>query len=192
MGRRRIVVPLLLGLSGLGWAAAHAVAHRLETPGPGMAPVGLESYAGYVPTSLALCLALALPLAAGAAVGRRRHVTTGRLLWLFGVVPVLGFAGHALVEPMLNGSVSLRAAAPLAPVVLVGMLVQIPFALAALGVARGVLYLAQSLARSLARQAGRLRRPESERHLHPRSERVRAFRLELARSPRAPPSPLLA
>jgi hypothetical protein len=191
MGRRRIVVPVLLGLSGLGWAAAHAVAHRLETPGPGMAPVGVESYLGYVPTSLALCLALALPLAAGAAVGRR-HLTTGRLLWLFGVVPVLGFAGHALVEPVANGSVTLATAAPLAPVVLVGMLVQIPFALAALGVARGVLCLAEGLARSLARQAGPLPRREPERHVRPRSERIRAFRLEVARSPRAPPSPLLA
>lgn len=192
MGRRRIVVPVLLGLSGLGWAAAHAIAHRLVMPEPGMPPGGFQSYLGYLPTSLALCLALAFPLAAGAALGKRWRGTSGRALWLFGLVPVLGFAGHALGEPLLSGSGSPAQAAHLAPVILVGLLFQVPFALAAVGVARGILRVARSLASTLVGQAATSRRREPTSYPRPRAERRPSFRLDLARSPRAPPSPQLA
>lgn len=158
-----------------------------------MPPQGVHSYLGYLPTSLALCLALAFPLAAGAALGKRWRGASGRALWLFGIVPVLGFAGHALAEPFLSGSGSLGAsAAALAPVVLVGLLFQIPFALAAVGVARGFLGVVRNLARTLVGQPAVGRRREPSYHPRPRTERRPSFRLEAARSPRAPPSPHLA
>ena len=47
----------------------------------------LQDYLGYL-TSTALCLALALPLAAGAAAGRRWRGASLRSLWLFGLVPL--------------------------------------------------------------------------------------------------------
>ena len=47
---------------------------------------------------LLLCLALALPLAAGAAAGRRWRGASLRSLWLFGLVPLLGFAGHSVAD----------------------------------------------------------------------------------------------
>ena len=144
---------LLLTLSGLGWAAAHALAHRLVSADavPGMPTV--EGYLGYLPVSLALCLALALPLAAGVVSGMGWKRTSARSLWLFGVVPVLGFVGHALAEPLIAGSATVSATSAAAlhmvPVVLVGLLVQIPFALAAVAIGRRIFALAETVARWL-------------------------------------------
>jgi hypothetical protein len=152
----------------------------------------LGSYAGYLPTSLALCLALALPLAAGAVVGKRWRGSSLRSLWLFGLVPVVGFVGEALVEPILGGSATLVDAAGVAAALLVGFLVQIPFALLAVGLARGLLLLAEGLARMLARPKAPTAGREPERHAPPRARRPRTFSLDLSRSPRAPPSPLVA
>jgi hypothetical protein len=193
MRRRRFVVPALLALSGLGWAAAHALAHRSVTTEPAMGTTPhLGSYAGYLPTSLALCLALALPLAAGAVVGKRWRGSSLRSLWLFGLVPVVGFVGEALVEPILGGSATLVDAAGVAAALLVGLLVQIPFALLAVGLARGLLLLAAGLARVLARPKAPTAGREPERYAPPRARRPRTFSLDLSRSPRAPPSPLVA
>ena len=66
---RRLVVPVLLALSGFGWAAAHTVAHRTVMTEPAMPESGMSQYLSYLSTSIALCLALALPLAAGAVLG---------------------------------------------------------------------------------------------------------------------------
>lgn len=188
---------VLLALSGLGWAAAHALAHRLMSPeavASGMPEAA--SYLGYLPVSLALCMALALPLAAGVVSGARWKRTSVRSLWLFGVVPVLGFVGHALVEPVIAGSTTAyatsAAAVHLVPVAFVGLLVQIPFALAALTLGRGLFALAETVARWLAGPRVRVGRPTADRHRPVRAERRPAFRLDLGRSQRAPPSPVLA
>lgn len=141
--RRRVVVPVLLALSGLGWAAAHAVAHRLAMPEPSAPAAGLEDYLSYLTTSFALCLALALPLAAGAAAGRRWRGASLRSLWLFGLVPLLGFAGHSAAEPTSG-------AAEVASVLLIGLLIQISFALSAVALARRVLSLVEGLVHALA------------------------------------------
>lgn len=189
-------MPLLLALSGLGWAAAHALAHQTVMPGVAPERSGLGAYLGYLPTSLALCLALALPLAAGAALDRRWRRTSGRSLWMFGVVPVLGFVGHALVEPLAAGTATLTStlagSGRLAPVALVGLLVQIPFALVVIGFASGVLRVAEDLARLLVPPAVSLGGREPEGHPRPRAERAPAFRLDRAHGQRAPPSPHLA
>jgi hypothetical protein len=193
MRRRRFVVPALLALSGLGWAAAHALAHRSVATEPAMGTTPhLESYAGYLPTSLALCLALALPLAAGAVVGKRWKGSSLRSLWLFGLVPVVGFVGEALGESILGGSATPVDATGAAAALLVGLLIQIPFALVAVGLARGLLLLAEGLARVLARPRAPTAAREPERYAPPRARRPRTFSLDLSRSPRAPPSPLVA
>jgi hypothetical protein len=195
--RRRLLVPVLLALSGLGWAAAHAVAHRSVMPGEAKrGQSAFQDYLSYLPTSLALCLALALALAAAAAVGLRWRRASGRSLWMFGVVPVLGFAGHTLAEPLTSGSASftspLSRGLVLAPVVLVGLLVQVPFALVAVAFASGILRLASGLARALAVPAATLGGREPARHAPPRAVPVRAFRLDRAHGQRAPPSLHLA
>ncbi|HWM13645.1 MAG TPA: hypothetical protein VNO56_04125 [Gaiellaceae bacterium] len=192
MRRRRLLVPLLLALSGLGWAAAHAIAHQAVMPGgEQLRQSSLQAYLGYVPSSLALCLALALALAAGAALGLRWRRASGRSLWMFGVVPVLGFAGHALAEPLIAGSATLASTvsrgAALTPVLVVGLLVQIPFALVAVALASGILRAAEGLARVLAAPAVPLGRREPERHEPAPAARAPAFRLDRAHGQRAPP-----
>ncbi|HSK17467.1 MAG TPA: hypothetical protein VK915_15025 [Gaiellaceae bacterium] len=194
MWGRRVVVPLALALAGLGWAAMHSLAHRaVMSGGTGAdAAAGTHAYLSYLPTSLALCFALALPLAAGAALGRRARRTSARSLWLFGAVPVLGFAGPALTEPVLleaSSSAPLGASAStLAPILLVGLLVQIPFALGALGLARGALRFAEALARSLARAPRPSYRHAAGRHAPLAGERAPAFGLDRAHPQRAPPA----
>jgi hypothetical protein len=194
--RRRLIVPLLLALSGLGWAAAHAVAHQTVMPGEKLRESVLHGYPSYLPTSLALCLALALALAAAAAVGLRWRPGSGRSLWMFGVVPVLGFAGHALAEPLVSGSATavptFSRSAMLAPVVLVGLLVQLPFALVAVALASGILRVAEGIARTLAASTESSGAREPQRHGLPRAARVPAFRLDRAHGQRAPPSLHLA
>jgi hypothetical protein len=149
-----------------------------------MSASGLERYFSYLPTSVALCFALALPLAAGALLGNRWRSTSARSLWLFGLVPVLGFVGHTAMEPLgaAPGGVS-----ELAPVVLVGLLVQIPFGLAAVGLARHVLWLAESLARVLVGPAGAQLPQSFPPYPPPRGRRAPAFRLDLAHGQRGPP-----
>jgi len=195
--RRRLLVPLLLALSGLGWAAAHALAHQTVMPGEAkLRESALHGYLSYLPTSFALCLALALALAAAAAVGLRWRCASGRSLWMFGLVPVLGFAGHALAEPLVAGSATLAStlsrSAMLAPVVFVGLLVQVPFALVAVALANGILRLAEGVARALAAPAVSLGSREPESYEPARTEHARAFRLDRAHRQRAPPSLHLA
>lgn len=196
MRRRRLIVPLLLALSGLGWAAAHAVAHQTVMPGEKLRESVLHGYLSYLPTSLMLCLALALGLAAAAAVGLRWRPGSGRSLWMFAVVPVLGFGGHVLTEPLAAGSASFASTVSrglaLAPVLLVGLLVQLPFALVAVALASGILRLAQGLARALAAPATTLGGREPARHEPLRAVPLRAFRLDRAHGQRAPPSLHLA
>jgi len=127
------------------------------------APAGsLQDYLGYLTTSTALCLALALPLAAGAAAGRRWRGASLRSLWLFGLVPLLGFVGHSIVD----------GGPEVAPVLLIGLLIQISFALSAVALARRVLSLVEGLAHTLAAPA--------LRHAPRPSTTVRRLRMALA------------
>jgi hypothetical protein len=191
VGRRRLVVPVLFGLSGLGWAAAHAIAHRAVMAEETMSTSIVERYLSYLTTSVALCFALALPLAAGALVGKRWKSASVRSLWLFGLVPVVGFVGHAVAEPLVAGAGTGATLASVVPIALVGLLIQIPFALVAVGVARHVLWLAERIAHAIAAPA-RARLPRTApRYPRPRALRTPGFRLDLARSERGPP-PLTA
>jgi hypothetical protein len=184
--RRRLLVPVLLALSGLGWAAAHAVAHRAVMSDSSMGASAVHQYFSYLTTSLALCLALALPLAAGAVIGKRWQGASARSLWLFGLVPVMGFIGHG-TEPFVLGSGGSSNVSELAPLVLVGLLIQIPFALVAVGLARRVLWLAESLARALA-GSNRDHAPQPpESYPRPRASRPSGFRLDLSHTERGPP-----
>jgi hypothetical protein len=192
MRRHRLAVPCVLALSGLGWAGAHAVAHRAVMDKGAMAePSGAAAYLSYLPTSLVLCLALALPLAAGAAVGGRWKGMSVKSLWLFGLVPVFGFLGHS-VEPFVTGDGAIEHLGSLVPVAVVGLLIQVPFAAVAVGLARGILWLAEGLARALAgpRTASSVAEPEARPR--PRSRNTRAFSLDLSASERGPPSPVVA
>jgi hypothetical protein len=182
----------LLALSGLGWAAAHALAHQSVMPGAQLRESVLHGYLSYLPTSFALCLALALALAAAATLGLRWRPASGRSLWMFGCVPVLGFAGHALAEPLVSGSATAAStvshSATLVPVALVGLLVQLPFALVAVALASGILRVAEGVARFVAAPVSSPGRREPQRHEPARAVRVPVFRLDRAHGQRAPPA----
>ena len=184
---RRLAVPVLLALSGLGWAAVHGVAHRAVMSEPAMPADAIADYLSYLTTSVALCLALALPLAAGVVTGRRWRGSSIRSLWLFGLVPVLGFVGHTVVEPLLGGTALGSSSASLAPIALVGLLIQIPFALVAVGLARHALWLAETLARASARPMRPSFPAGTPGHERPRASHAPAFRLDLAHAGRSPP-----
>lgn len=187
MRRRRLVVPVLVFLSGLGWAATHAVVHRAATMSEPVAAPGPADYLSYLATSTALCLALALSLTAGALAGRRWRGATLRSLWLFGLVPLLGFAGHSAFEPLLAGKVTGPDLPALVPVALVGLAIQVPFALLAMAVARQVLVLAEGLAHALIPPArARARRPATPTE-RPSALRLPDFGLALAHPGRGPP-----
>jgi hypothetical protein len=199
MLRRRVALPALLGLLGLVWAGVHALAHDAVTqPAPmGHAHGGrtLESYFAFLPTSLALCFALALVIAAGAALGRRWTGTPGRSLWLFGIVPVLGFALDTLIElpahdPTLSGTVVV--VAELIPVALIGLLVQIPFALVAVGLASRFLWLAEALACALCAPGGAARARTPGMFAWVWDTRVPALLIAGSSRSRAPPASLVA
>jgi hypothetical protein len=151
-----------------------------------MAAGAVDQYFSYLTTSLALCLALALPLAAGAVIGKRWKGHSARSLWLFGLVPVMGFVGHA-TEPLVVGSGGSSNVSELAPLVLVGLLIQIPFALVAVGLARQVLWLAESLALALAGSNRKHAPRPPERYPRPRASRASGFRLDLSYTERGPP-----
>jgi hypothetical protein len=184
---RRLVVPALLGLSGLGWAAVHALAHRAVMSEAAMPHHPMAGYASYQTTSLALCLALALSLAAGVLVGRRWRGTSLRSLWLFGLVPVLGFVAHASGEPALSGTGAAPSVSALTSVVLAGLLIQIPFALVAVGLARHVLWLAESLARALTAPPRSPVPAPAATHAPRGATHAPAFRLDLSYTERGPP-----
>ena len=159
---------------------------------PAMAqPSGMAAYLSYLPTSLVLCLALALPLAAGAAVGGRWRGTSIRSLWLFGLVPMFGFLGHS-VEPFVVGDGAATQLGPLVPVALVGLLVQIPFALVAVGLARRILWLAEGLARALTGPKTASSVLEPGPRLRAQNSATLAFSLDHSASERGPPSPVVA
>ena len=149
MGWRRLALPAFLGVLGLIWAAAHALAHDTVAQAGGarhdVHGAGVAAYLAYLPTSLALCLTLATAIATGAAFGKRWTGKSGRSIWLFGVAPVLGFAVDTLTEAGANGSTA-SAAAELVPVFLIGLLIQVPFALVAVGLAGTILWLVEQLA----------------------------------------------
>jgi hypothetical protein len=189
---RRLALPAFLGVLGLVWIAAHALAHDVVShPGAGAHGAHqsshVESYLAYLPTSMALCLTLAAAIATGAALGKRWAGRSGRSIWLFGLVPVLGFAADTLLELATHPTAA--AAAELVPVFLIGLLIQIPFALVAVGLAGTILWLVEQLAWPFCRttSVGRPAGPSSLAWA--RIDPGRTLLLPGARRSRAPPSP---
>ena len=146
-----------------------------------------NDYLEYLATSVALCLALALPLAAGALVGKHWKGASLRSLWLFAFVPVLGFLAHTASEPLFSGAGTGVSLASLAPIALVGLLVQIPFALVAVGFARHVLWLVERLARLEVAPARTAVWAAIPGYPRPRASRAPAFRLDHVQTERGPP-----
>ena len=180
-----------LALSVLGWLSAHGLAYRFVAPDPHerhhlLAASG-HSYLPYVPFALTFCVAIvAVCLAALVATGIRARSSPRISLASLGVVPLLAFTAQEHLEHFLHQGGHLHMVAA-EPTFVVGMLLQLPFALAAVFVGRALLTFAAALAR-------RLRDRQRERVVAPRSfepalvgDLPRVAALALAHAPRAPP-----
>lgn len=154
MGRFRLAWTLAVALTGVGWLTAHELAYRLAVPHPhehahAMRETGHSYLAEYGSLALALCAALAVFAVAGLVVGGGRGTPEARVsLNAVAVLPPLAFVLQEHLERLLTlGSVP--ADTLFEPPVLLGLVLQLPFALAALGLASALLSVADTLARTL-------------------------------------------
>jgi hypothetical protein len=152
--RRGAAWGLALPLALVGSQAAHALAYTLVYPEAGTRAVTLfatgHAYLDWLPVVFAgagAAAAASLAVAAAdAARGRpARHVPA----WAFALVPPVGFVLQELLELSLHtGTFGWRAL--LAPTFLPGLLLQLPFALAAYAAARILLRRAEQVGRAFA------------------------------------------
>jgi len=128
----------LLGLPllAVAWLSAHALAYELvptEEHGHG--------YLAQAPLFLTLCAATVSVALAARIAGRRGRALPG---WLAGALPLLGFAVQEHLERALAlGGMPWGTA--IEPVFLLGLVLQLPFAVAALLVARALTALADAV-----------------------------------------------
>jgi hypothetical protein len=157
---RRPGLPWLLAfaLTVVGWISAHEVAYRLAIPHPHaraseLAETG-HAYLAYGSLAAVMLLLVALLCTAGlAARPHSQRPPARRLLLLFVLLPPIGFVLQEHLERLLTtGRIPYDAV--LEPPFLAGVLLQLPFALAALAVAHGLFALARRIARRV-RSGGR-------------------------------------
>jgi hypothetical protein len=143
-----IATPSMLG----GVLAAHALAYRWTVPAGQRAAVLRDTghtWQAYLPFVVASALALL-------AVGLVRHTASRRArpaAWPFAVLPPLGFLLQEHLERLFHdGTLHLALTTP----VVAGVLLAVPFGLAAYAVARALLGLSDAVARALAPRPPRL------------------------------------
>jgi hypothetical protein len=125
-----LVAGILAGHSlGYRWAVSdpQARAHVLEESG--------HAYFSYLP----LVLAIGLTMAAAALAGRVRSAARGRRTdtsppWLVALLPPVAFLAQEVIERLLHTG-HLHAGAVFEPAVLIGLALQLPIAVIALGLA---------------------------------------------------------
>jgi hypothetical protein len=136
---------LSLALAAGGALAAHGLAYRLAEPDPERRHHLLEeSGHSYLDFRLVGSLLVALVLIgfAGRVLARGSRAGTPPL-WCFALAPPLGFACQEHAEHALTQSLS--AGTPLEPAFLIGLALQLPFALTAFLMARALLAAADAL-----------------------------------------------
>jgi hypothetical protein len=189
--RSRLAWLLSLGLLIGGWVAAHGLAYRIAVPDGAERRHLLEatghSYLDPAPL-LSLCMTLVAlgligSLLSGRASALRRHPPA----WLVAALPVIGFGLQEHLERFLHDGHAPYAAA-LEPTFAVGLLLQLPFALAALLLARALLILTGAFVRRLRRESlARMIRLPGVRGPVPTAVLPRVGLLALGHGQRAPP-----
>jgi hypothetical protein len=143
--RRALVWTLCLPIVAGGSLWAHELAYRVA--GAGDEGAHLHGYLDRAPLALGILVAAALVAAVGHALGGAGGAAPDRRV--FALLPPLGFTVQEHAERWLqDGGLPLTAAAE--PTFLLGALLQIPFALAALLVARLLLGAVEALSEALA------------------------------------------
>jgi hypothetical protein len=187
VGRPRAAWLVALGLLGAGWVTAHVLSYMLVVPAADRGRMLARTGHGYFrPTDL-LILCGIITLA-----GLALCVLGGKSLrapspWTLALLPPIGFVVQEHVERLAaSGAFTIHPVTE--PRFLLGLLLQLPFALAALVVARLLVTFARGLARSLT-QTGRpkLVSVELSRPAMVNRRRPRISVLALGRGERAPP-----
>jgi hypothetical protein len=187
MARPRAAWLTSLGLLGVGWVTAHVVSYVLFVPRAERGEVLAHTGHGYFrPTDL-IVLSVLVALAGVLAVGL--GYSPGRVPspYVLGSIPPIGFIVQEHAERIVSGG-AFHLYLVAEPRFLVGLLLQIPFALAALLFARVLV----TFARALGEGRGGMPRPKlmavvlawaPRLELHPPLPSA----LALGRSERAPP-----
>lgn len=153
MSPRRAVWLVSLVVVAVGGLFAHLAAYHLMAPERAhrehLLQASGHSYFGHLRLCLALCAAIAVVGLAGVVVDRLRGGQIGPPpLWVFALLPPLGFVVQEHVERFLSTGTTPYVTA-LEPAFLLGLALQIPFALVAFFVARALLALAIAIAEGL-------------------------------------------
>ncbi len=153
MNRRPLAWLVAVPLMTAGSLTAHALAYRIVEPDSAtrvdlLAKTG-HGYLASAPLLLGAALAVAIAGLAAHAVGARRGRSPAQpAAWPLALLPVLGFAFQEHLERLV-ASGDLPLAAVTEPTFLVGLLLQLPFALVALVAARALGRAAEALGRAL-------------------------------------------
>lgn len=159
MMKSKLLWPLVLGLLLGGWATAHALAYRIVVP-DAIERRHLLEETGHAYLDPAPLFALILTLfALGLVCSFTRNRPGFKTPWAFALLPPGAYVVQEHFERLLHDG-SFPFAASLDPTFVVGLLLQIPFALAALLLARGLVALADALTRRGPRRSPRLVRGE--------------------------------
>jgi hypothetical protein len=141
-----------LSLLSLGSLAAHSLAYRAVEPGEHVRSQLLEStghgYLAAVPYVAGACLAVTLAALAAVAARAWRGARSAPPEWPIALVPLLGYGLQEYLERALAGADWIATATE--PTFLVGLALQLPFALLTLGIARRLTAIAETVGRSLA------------------------------------------
>jgi hypothetical protein len=192
MSRRRlpwlVAVPLIVG----GSFSAHGLSYRIVAPDTGARAQLLEQtghgYLDHAPLAIAILLALLVAgLGLRAARTLRGGISAPLSAWLFFSMPLVGFALQEHLERLFHDG-SFPLGAVLEPTFLVGLLLQLPFALAAYVVAWALLEVAERIGPSLrASPPGRWPSAQSVPPPQAQVEFPRIPALALGRPQRGPP-----
>lgn len=145
---RHLGIGLVLGLMGLGSLAAHSLSYRLAEPDETARALILETTGhGYVGL-MAFVIACAVVAGLGAlSIGAlaRAPMPIGRLSGMLALLPVIGYVVQEHLERFLSSG-AFPVEAVVEPTFLIGVGLQLPFALAALWIARALLIAANAIA----------------------------------------------
>jgi hypothetical protein len=143
MGGCRLAWILSLPLAAAGLLTAHAAAYYLVGPPPAHQHQ-LHGYLGYTEAIVGVGVLVAL---CGLVVLGARRAQAPPPAVLFGALPIVGFVVQEHVERLVQ-TATFPAGAVLETTFILGLLLQLPFALAALLAARALLALGGALARA--------------------------------------------
>ena len=190
-GGNRLPWLLSLALAAAGVLASHGLAYRIVEPNAERRQHLLEETGhGYLSLELAGSLLAALVIVgfAGCVLGGARR-GDAPAPWIFGLAPPIGFALQEHAELLIHTH-AFEPSPVLAPTFLVGLALQIPFALIALLAARALLAMAGALATRHGLPPRLRLAPDGTLELAVSDWRPAAPALLSARGQRAPPGTL--